>query len=69
MPKPMSEQLIVIIGQLVSFACLFFFFINFFMFMTAWRDNWEWRSIIAIIIVDVLYIALVCIGIWVISHL
>lgn len=64
----MSEQIIVI-GQFVSFTCLFFFFINFFMFMTAWRDDWEWRSLMVIIIVDVLCISLVFIGIWAISHL
>lgn len=65
----MSEQIIIIVGQLISFACIFFFFMNFFMFMTAWRDNWSWKGIMTIIIVDVLYIALVCLGIWVLVHL
>lgn len=65
----MTEQIVIIIGQLVAFACMFFFLVNFFMFMTAWRDGWYWKSILAIIIVDFFYIALVCFGIWVIVNL
>lgn len=65
----MSEQITEIIGQLMALACVFFFFINFFMFITAWSENWDWRSIITIIIVDVFYVSLVCIGIWELAHL
>lgn len=65
----MSEQIIDIVGQLISVACLFFFLLNSFLFMMVWGDDWDWRSIIPIIVVDVLYISLVCIGIWAISHL
>lgn len=67
----MSEQILIdTIGRLIAVSCIFFFLINFAMFAMVTCDwCWNWRSIMTIIIVDVLYILLVCIGIMVLVHL
>lgn len=67
----MSEQILIdTIGKLIAVSCVFFFLINFAMFaMVTCSWDWDWSSIMTIIIVDVLYILLVCIGIMVLVHL
>ena len=64
----MAEQIVENITGLLVVALIFFVFINGLMFASM-DEYWDWGSIITIIVIDVFYILLVCIGIWAIVNL
>lgn len=64
----MTEQIIDNITNLLAFALIFFVLMNCLIFASI-DEYWDWGSIIAVIVIDVFFILLVCIGIWVIVNL
>ncbi len=54
---------------IIASAIVLFFLINFPMFMTAWHENWDWRCIKTIAIIDSFFILLVCGGMFLASTL
>ncbi len=53
----------------IATAIIFFFLINFPMFLTAWDENWYWKSVATIAIIDFFYVLLVFAGLYLISVL
>ena len=64
----MSEQIVDNITGLLVVALIFFTFINILMFASM-DEYWSWGDLITIIVIDALFILLVCIGIWAIANL
>lgn len=54
---------------IISAAIVFFFLVNFPMFLTAWYEEWDRRCIKVISIIDFFFVLLVCIGLYLISVL
>lgn len=53
--------------SIIAFACVFFFLMNFFMFMTVWEEYWNLRGIVTIAIIDLFYALFVCVGVYLAS--
>ena len=64
----MAEQIVDNITGLLVTALILFVFINGLMFASM-DEDWGWGSIITIIVIDLFFIMLVCIGIWAIANL
>lgn len=54
---------------LLAFACIFFFSLNFIMFLTAFREYSDWKCFFIIAVIDFFYIVIVFVGIWAIATL
>lgn len=64
----MAEQIIENITGFLVTVLILFVFINGLMFASM-DEYWGWGSMITIIVIDIFFIMLVCIGIWAIANL
>lgn len=64
----MTELIIENITGLLVVALIIFVFINSLMFASI-NEHQDWAEIITIIVIDLFFILLVCIGIWAIANL
>ena len=64
----MAEQIVENITGFLVTALILFVFIYGLMFASM-DEYWGWGSMITIIVIDIFFIMLVCIGIWAIANL